>query len=63
MKFQIAALALVVLATTADAQRPKRRNRDLLLKRNLASNPLLSGANPKVTYQPGCFDWGTHLYE
>ena len=65
MKFGISVFALWAIADqTSAANLKKKGNRGLLLERKLTSNPILSGgANPKVTFQPGCFDWGKHIRE
>ena len=31
--------------------------------RTLKRAPLRTGSNPTVTFQPGCFDHGDHIYE
>lgn len=56
------AMALDIDSATAGNLKQSKESR-MLLKRKLGDAVLTGGANPKVTFQPGCFDWGKHIRE
>ena len=66
MKFSVACVlvsAFSVVQPSLAGNLKKHKDSRLLLHRKLGGALLTGGANPGVTFQPGCFDWGKHIYE